>query len=115
MTIATHIQIRLDRLVTAINGRQLVRFRYHKDTGEDSERICEVWAVGWSTEHLVCRCYQLTDSGKDAHTGEKWRLFRVDRMRDIRVLPQGFAAVRKEYRSPDAAMVGGVVASVKGV
>ena len=99
------VDSRLEKLEAAIRNQHLVLIKYH-----DTERVVAPHALGLgSDKQPLLRVFQQTEAG--AKEGEKWRLFRVDRIQALKVTAQGFTA-RPEYQSPDKAF-SWVIAAVK--
>ena len=83
----------------AILGKNLVRLNYPL-----GDRLVEPHAYGTNTQgNELLRAFQVSgasDSGE--HIG--WKLFRVDRISSLTVLPQVFNDARPDYKRGDQAM-----------
>jgi hypothetical protein len=96
-----------DILVAAINGRLLVAVWYLPGL-----RVIEPHALGLGSDgQLLLRAFQV--EGASA-SGEhiNWKLFRIDRMRDVSHHGPGFAGPRPEYKQNDRAMKRGIIAQL---
>lgn len=73
-------------VISAIDNHNVVKFFYEGDhTEARGERIGEIYALGESTAgNKVVRVFQL--KGATDTVVPNWKLFRVDKMRDIEVL-----------------------------
>ena len=87
---------------TAIHERRVLRLSYGSQIGF---RRVEPHALGVGRDgQALLRAYQI--GGPSARGGiPDWRLFRLDRIRNIHMLDQQFAGVRPGYRRGDSAMV----------
>lgn len=90
-------------ILQAISERRLLSIDY-----DPGLRIVEPCAYGTSAEHNeLLRAFQTSGaSAQGEHVN--WKLFRVDRVRSIRLLDENFAGPRPEYRRDDKAMKGGI-------
>lgn len=80
-------------LITAIQLKQVVMFTY-----KHRIRKAEVYALGVSKAgNLVVRCYELHTKG--------FKLFLVDDIKGLRLLPQQWTRVRSGYSKDDKSMV----------
>ena len=96
-----------DTLVAAINGRLLVCLWYPPGL-----RTVEHHAFCTGTDgQLLLRAFQIEGASE---SGEhiNWKLFRLDRMRDVDTNGQTFAGPRPEYKQNDRAMTRGVIAQL---
>jgi hypothetical protein len=88
-----------DFLETAINERRLVNIWYEPGT-----RSIECHALGYgSAGQILLRAFQIQGaSSSNEHIN--WKLFRLDRMRDVELTDIGFDGPRPQYKLNDRAM-----------
>lgn len=91
-------------LEKAINERKLVRIWYEPGT-----RLIECHALGFGTQgQVLLRAFQIEGaSASNEHVN--WKLFRVDRVRDVELCDVGFEGPRPEYKLNDRAMTRGII------
>jgi hypothetical protein len=90
-------------IIHAITQRCVLALYY-----DPGPRLVEPCCYGLSTEHHgLLRAFQV--SGANA-SGEpvNWKLFRTDRIREIRLTDERFLGMRPGYRRNDKAMRGGI-------
>jgi hypothetical protein len=91
-------------LEAAINGRRLVNIWYEPGT-----RSIECHALGYSSEgHILLRAFQI-DGASSSNEHVNWKLFRLDRMRDVELSNIGFDGPRDGYKLNDRAMTRGII------
>ena len=94
-------------LIAAISGRKLVTLWY-----DPGARVIEPHAFGIGTDgQLLLRAFQIegeSKSGEHVH----WKLFRIDRMRDVAHNGVTFFGPRPEYKQNDRAMTRGIIAQL---
>ena len=92
----------------AIFSKHAIRFQYDPITrGVAGERTVLPHALGKTTRRnkLVLRAWVLDGNSNTGLTrSDRWRMFRVDRMRDVDILPQRFAKTRRGFRPNDKHM-----------
>lgn len=96
-----------DTLVAAISSRLLVCLWY-----APGPRVVEPHAFGTGTDgQLLLRAFQIEGASE---SGEhiNWKLFRLDRTRDVRLSSAIFAGPRPEYKQNDRAMTRGIIAQL---
>jgi WYL domain len=97
----------LETIEKAINDRSLLQVVYPPGV-----RLIEPHAVGLSSDgNMLVRAYQV-DGASRSGEHEHWKLFRVDRLTSVVLLPIRFPGARPGYKSGDKAMKGGVLAEV---
>jgi WYL domain-containing protein len=90
-------------ITQAITERRLLTIYY-----EPGPRIIEPYAYGLSGEHHgLLRAFQ-TSGASASGDHVNWKLFRTDRITQIRILGDQFYGQRPEYRRNDRAMTGGI-------
>ena len=94
-------------IVKAIAERRAISLDY-----SPGSRTIEPCAYGVSADgHFLLRAFQTSGaSASEEHID--WKLFRVDRIRSLRLLDQQFAGPRPGYRRGDRAMTRGVLAQL---
>ena len=86
----------------AIDERRLIELNY-----EPGYRLIEPHAYGLSKDgNELLRAYQ-TEGASASGEHQNWKLFRVDRITDLKVLDERFDDPRPGYRQGDSAMKGG--------
>ncbi|WP_454641736.1 hypothetical protein [Bradyrhizobium liaoningense] len=91
-------------LETAINERRLVKLWY-----DPGIRTIESHALGYGSQgQILLRAFQIEGASRsDEHVN--WKLFRLDRMRDVELTEVGFSGPRPEYKLNDRVMVRGII------
>lgn len=96
-----------DALVAAINGRRLITLWY-----PPGARVVEPHALGTASNgQLLLRAFQI-EGASESGEHVNWKLFRLDRMRDVDSNDQKFAGPRSEYKQNDRAMTRGIIAQL---
>ncbi len=82
----------MDIICQAIKQRKLLKFIY-----DGGERVVEPYAYGYNNRNsLKLRAYQVegySSSGKP----EGWKLFSVEKIKNIEILDEEFSTIRPEY------------------
>lgn len=88
-----------NQIVQAIQSRQVLTINY-----DPGERVIEPHAVGMSKDgNELLRAFQVSGaSASGEHT--EWKLFRLDRVRSLKLPGQSFSGPRPEYKKGDRAM-----------
>lgn len=85
-------------VATAIQGRNLLSFMY-----DGFRRVVEPHAFGVDTKgHMALRAYQVSGGSKSGDN-VGWKLFHIDEMLGVSVLPQTFVVPRPGYKRGDKA------------
>jgi predicted DNA-binding transcriptional regulator YafY len=93
-----------DLLQAAINEHKLVKIWYEPGT-----RTIECHALGYgSVGQVLLRAFQI-DGASSSNEHINWKLFRLDRMRDVELTGVGFDGPRPEYKLNDRAMTRGII------
>jgi len=83
-------------IITAIRNRQLLGFRY-----DGRQRVVEphIYGVNFKA-HAVLSAFQLRGGSA---SGERvgWKMFLIDGMEDVRMLPDAFPGPRADYNPED--------------
>jgi hypothetical protein len=91
-------------LEAAINGRKLVKIWYEPGT-----RSIECHALGYgSAGQILLRAFQI-DGASSSNEHVNWKLFRLDRVRDVELTDIGFDGPRPEYKLNDRVMTRGII------
>jgi len=83
-------------IVTAIQNRHLLGFRY-----DGRQRVVEPHVYGVNLKaHAVLSAFQLRGGSA---SGERvgWKMFLVEEMEDVRMLPDAFPGPREDYNPED--------------
>ncbi|SDT28530.1 hypothetical protein [Bradyrhizobium canariense] len=91
-------------LEAAINECKLVNIWYEPGT-----RSIECHALGYgSAGQILLRAFQI-DGASASNEHVNWKLFRLDRMRDVELTIFEFDGPRPEYKLNDRAMTRGII------
>lgn len=94
-------------IVAAIESRACLRINY-----DPGDRLIEPHAFGRGKDgQLLLRAYQVSGASASGEH-EHWKLFRVDRVRNIESTDQQAVAPRPGYKRGDRAMTGGIIAEL---
>ncbi|MBU2581289.1 MAG: WYL domain-containing protein [Alphaproteobacteria bacterium] len=94
-------------IVAAIESRTCIRIDY-----DPGDRLIEPHAYGRGEDgQLLLRAYQVAGASASGEH-EHWKLFRVDRVRDIEPTDQPAFVPRPGYKHGDSAMKGGIIAEL---
>lgn len=95
------------QIISAIHDRNILVIDY-----EPGRRTIEPHALGYSSDgNLLLRAYQ-TEGASDSGQPISWKLFRVDKIRELEPTNQHFYDPREGYRKGDSAMPGGILAEL---
>lgn len=93
-----------DLLEAAITERRLARLWYEPGT-----RLIECHALGYgSAGQILLRAFQV-EGASSSNEHVNWKLFRLDRMRDVELTDVAFDGPRPEYKLNDRAMTRGII------
>lgn len=103
-----------EKLIDAINGRQIVEIEYEGDSNlTGSPRKVEALVLGINTAGApVLRAYQ-TSGKSNTSGGEAWRLFRVDKIKRVTPTGETFSTSRPGYNQNGDAGMSTIEAQVK--
>jgi hypothetical protein len=93
-----------DLMVAAINGRKIVNIWYEPGT-----RSIECHALGFGSDgQVLLRAFQ-TEGASASNEHVNWKLFRLDRMRNVELTDIEFLGPRPGYKLNDRAMTRGII------
>ena len=83
----------IDILVEAIETKHLVSFKY-----KNKNRRAEVYCIGTNANNeILVRCFEVPTEG--------WKLFKMEEIKDLKLLQQRFYFTRPDYNPNDKSMV----------
>lgn len=96
-----------NKIAQAINTKHTLSIDY-----DPGNRVIEPHVLGFGSKgQILLRAYQVSGARKSGEP-EHWKLFRIDRIEDLRITDDVFEGPRPLYNPDDSVMKGGIIARV---